>query len=178
MKKALTFIGQFVLTFGSLFLIYLIIVYFIQNKKEIIDKEGKITVCEVINEGYNKSSYVEVIYMANGKEFIKRETTYFSAPENIPIGEKYMIKYDSINPQNAYVMFEYPFFDENEKTNIVSGKIEKITDRNVVFFCYFVGSKQYKRFQKLPDTVICEINKYYTVKYLISDPLRSIILVQ
>lgn len=178
MKKVLTFIFQCIITFGTMYCIYLLINYISTKKDETIDLNGKTIVCEVIKQGYMKGSYVDVVYYIDGKEFIKRKNTYFSAIEFIPTGEKYIIKYDSLNPTEAYIMFESPIFLEDEKTSSVVGKIEEITDRNVCYYFYYVGEKRFERFQKLPDNVVVEIGKNYIVKYLVDEPLRSIISIK
>lgn len=178
MKKALVFISQLTVTVSIIYCFYLLTVYISTKKYEAIDLNGKTIVCEVIKQGYMKGSYVDVVYYVAGKEFIKRENTYYSAIEFIPTGEKYIIKYDSLNPTEAYIMFESPIFLEDEITLSVAGKIEKITDRNVCYYSYYVGEERFERFQKLPDNVVAEIGKNYIVEYLVDDPLRSIISVK
>jgi hypothetical protein len=178
MRKALIFIFQITVTFGIIYGFYLLTVYMSAKKDATINHNAKTTVCEVINQGYKKGSYVDVVYYIDGKKIIKRENTYFSATEFIPTGEKYIIKYDSLNPTEAYIMFESPVFLEDEITLSVSGKVEKITDRNVCYYSYYVGEKRFERFQKLSDNIVAEIGKNYIVKYLVNDPLRSIIIVE
>lgn len=175
-KKALTFIFQFVITFGILYCLYLFAGYLSDKEYESIDRNGKVVSCEVIKQGYMKGSYVDVVYYVKGKEFIKRENTYFSAFEFIPVGEKYLLKFDSLRPAEAYVMFDNPIFFDDEITYSVSGKVEKISDKNVCYYSYSVGQQRFERFQKLPDSAVVEVGKRYIVKYLEAEPLRSILI--
>jgi hypothetical protein len=141
-------------------------------------KNGKLTVCVVAEQGNMKGSYVRVDYFVNEKRYRIREGTYFSSYEYIPVGEKYMLLYDSIDPQRSHILFEQPVFVVGEVTALVSGKVEQITDRNVIEYSYTVDGNAFQRFQKLPDSVIAEEGRSYTVEYLAGYPLRSIIRIK
>lgn len=85
----------------------------------------------------------------------KRYTTHGPSMAWVPKGEKYLLKYDKLHPENqedANIVTEHPVFLPSEVTNYTYGTLIKVSERqSVLKYKYTILGKEYETEQYLAD---------------------------
>jgi hypothetical protein len=103
-----------------------------------------------------------------------------------PKGEKYLLKYDTLNPGKGfgyeYLLTEHPVFLPNESTHYTVGTLIKAPKSYPSFdFQYIISGKKYKRVQFLDDPVRNHPQLVkgaeFLVEYWANNPERAILYI-
>jgi len=124
-------------------------------------------------------------------QFYHNKKTYDYPGESMywaPIGEKFLLKYDTLHPERGYgyksLEMWHPVFLSGEVTNYTVGTLVKIYIKNVSFdYVYTIAGQTYIRAQYLP--LNDQIKNHpelikgaeFLVEYLVADPQRAILYI-
>ena len=118
-------------------------------------------------------------------EFNYNKKEYFttSGADNYVVGEKFLVKFDSIHPWKNQIMLDSPIFLENEKTGVAVGYLDRLI--NIKFFkritfIYYIDGKKYEHSYEPGKDIENRYPKFkkgkkYLVKYWLDNPERAII---
>lgn len=126
-----------------LFLVFIVFVILEWNK---VIENPQFVKGVIVKSYYNKGSNYRFRYIINDKEYFLTKRAYISGLLN---GEIYLIKYDSLNPNNAEANLKKPFFTDTINYKIINAKVVNIEDKqhNRIELKYIFDSKIYKRVQ-------------------------------
>lgn len=116
--------------------------------------------------------------------FFYNKKRYFStSSETFIKGEKFIVEFDSLNPNKNKIRTDKPLFLSGEITKYTVGHLDKLNTKifKSIFFTYIINGQKFTQSYK-PEQGINE--KYpnfkkgqkYIVRYWIENPERSIIL--
>ena len=128
---------------GFLLFVYLYGEYKEDNLNQILMKKGHVIDCVIFDKGNLKGPDVIAKYFVNNIKYIERT----GAPTKINIGEKFKIKYNIDNPEDAKILFDEPIIPKEYK--ITEGKIIDCQEYvfNRVTFSYDVDNITYEKEQ-------------------------------
>jgi hypothetical protein len=118
----------------------------------------------------------------------KRYDYYGPNSTLVPKGEKYLLKYDTLYPEDHYphrvLLREYPVFLPEECTNYTVGTLKKVFKGHTSFaYEYTILGKKYYRIQDLADNDPVRNHPQlvkgaeFLMEYLVANPKRAIIYI-
>jgi hypothetical protein len=109
-------------------------------------KRKKESTCTIIKTGNMKGNYVLVSFNYNGKTY---EGTDSSPSTDYLKGERYLIQFDSLHPNNFEVLLNRPVISNVKKYIEVNGVIQKVKNDSTIKYCYEFLGKQYCKFERV-----------------------------
>jgi hypothetical protein len=179
---------QLLFIFGGL--IFIIYAIYASNKTDSVNiNNPEYTICELVPE---KEGYTIVMFDAKFEYYVSDkkyniEKTPLKYKYNV-IGEKFVLRYDKDNPEEAEIVSYKPLFLKEEKTNYVKGNILRLYNKfNLIgsskyaIDCeYIINGTTFIKSQDLPPNYkdiypqLKEGDKYI-VEYWLQNPKRAII---
>lgn len=128
------------------------------------------------DRGLRGSVSSEFVFFYKGKSYSS------SSDPDFVLGEKFLIKFDSLSPIKNEVCTDKPLFLKNESYKITTGCLDKLSTGlfKTMIFSYKVNNKNYTQFYSPPTDVKLKFPNFkegskYKVRYWIINPERSII---
>lgn len=134
--------------------------------------ENKCTAnCFVKKIGNMKGDYADMVTYINGQKIIFRTSIPFYQME---LGDTFTLEYKCDNIEDREVLFYRPHFLVGDSFIVTKGNITKKLFVDCIEFSYKVNGTLYSRYQKVKSYDSIDVNKTYTVGYLVSNPRRAI----
>jgi len=166
-----------ILTFGFLIVLTGLIGFVFWNDFKPKDiKIQKETVC-VLKEIKHQSNGTRSKY-AYFVEGIEYELSKVHSASDV-VGDKYIVQYDSLRPEEAEIIYFRPVFQKDEQVTESIGTISQIIKVNKEFeFEYSVAGKSYRRYQHVKEKEILNMmtkGQDFKITYWTKNPQRAIL---
>lgn len=145
------------------------------------EKNLKTTIATItkIKSGGRISHEVEYTFSSNNVEY----TTNSNPIKNPIMGEKYIVEFDSLNPNKCKIRADKPVFLSHEVTKYTIGYLDVLNTNffTSLSFTYYIDGKKFTKSYE-PESGIAKRypnfkeRKKYIVKYWVENPERAIIL--
>ena len=179
MKKKEFNIKGFVFTIALIVIVFCISIiltkYFDKKKIDKIYNNNEIVKGKIVETGYRKINFVIAEYYYKNIRYTVEQSVHSNSVKE---GEYFKVYLNMNNPQQSFIAYDEPFFEENQKVTFTDGRVETILERNLIRFSYTIEGKNYLRFQKVKSTLDIKVGNIYKLQYLIDTPTIAIIYIQ